>query len=56
MGTCSNCGANVPLKKSLAGRPLEKQDRDCPDCGKSIGPEDNNRLLFKSGHNSQLSK
>lgn len=43
MGTCSDCGATVPLKKSLSGRPLQKQDRECPDCGKQLGPEDSQR-------------
>lgn len=43
MPKCSDCGANVPLKKSLSGRPLEKQDRECPDCGKALGPNDDTR-------------
>lgn len=47
MATCSNCGANVPLKKSLGGRPLEKQDRDCPECGEEIGPEDDSSMILK---------
>lgn len=50
MPQCSNCGANVPLRKSLSGRPLQKQDRSCPDCGKELGPEDStssNSILQK---------
>jgi len=47
MASCSNCGTNVPLKKSLAGRGLEKQDRECPECGKELGPEDDRSTLMK---------
>jgi endogenous inhibitor of DNA gyrase (YacG/DUF329 family) len=43
MPECSNCGTNVPLRKSLSGRPLEKQDRECPDCGKQLSVEDTSR-------------
>lgn len=43
MPTCSNCGETVPLKKSLSGRPIEKQDRECTNCGKDLGPEDRTR-------------
>lgn len=44
MGTCSNCGANVPLKKSLDGRPLSKQDRECTECGKDIDDSDDSLI------------
>lgn len=47
MGKCSNCGATVPVKKSISGRPLEKQDRDCPECGAEIGPEADRNTLMK---------
>lgn len=47
MATCSNCGANVPLKKSLSGRALEKQDRTCTNCGEDIGPEADHSALLK---------
>lgn len=43
MPTCSNCGTNVPLRKSLSGRPLKKQDRECPDCGKELDSQDDSR-------------
>jgi hypothetical protein len=47
MPTCNNCGANVPLRKSFAGRTLEKQDRDCPECGEPLGPGDESRTILE---------
>lgn len=36
MASCNNCDATVPVKKKMDGRIAEKQDRDCPECGKSL--------------------